>query len=1346
MALRANRPWLYALLLVAQACTDDATVATSGDTSVINLSDLPQFDFGGVDGSDGSDGSDGPPGDGDGPDSGPTDEVIDPDIEDPDSLCFANPCITPPPLCDGDTLKLHTTPGTCIEPEAGGELTGPPECQYALSSTTDCGALGRRCSDELALCVDCLADTDCDDSERCDLATYACLPICTFDPFEENDSVETGATIAVPATVNGLHVCDTDSDYYAVPLPLGGDLFVTVSPAAGGELDVGLLRADGSVVSTATAKGGSYEVAAKGLPPGGYVIAVASSAFGLIVDYALSLTTLEDDPCVPNPCTSPPAAACEGEGIVTFAATGLCSIAGEGHDCSYAAALPVDCAPGFCLAGACSPYRQPETGELVVSEVMIAPDGVPAADGQWFEVRNAGSESLTLQGVTVTLTGAPATVGGESKTTFTQSSPLYVAPGGALLFGRNVDPKANGGVAVDRVYVGALLTVASSITLSVDATTLDVASWDATYAHLPARSLMLSPALSTAEDNDLVTSWCASALGYGPGGAGSPGKKNDPCPYGIERCRVTAPTSATLSVGASFEVTSEVHAPGLTDTSSQLNLHPLLRSEAGYGPVGSSPETWSTWVPQKGVAGSNDTEDEYAITLTAPVGGHDVAARFSGDAGTTWTYCDRDVGSGRDGSEDGYASGNAGKVTVLPDPCEPNPCVTPPDACEAGLLRVYPADSGACIIDSGTVQCAFAPSFIEDCGAVGKICDPSALECRGCTSDAECGAPFGTCDGSATCTNLCLDDDAEPDDTAETGPLVAMPFESERVLCAGDDDFRRVAVAPGDLVTLSVTRLKGDPVLVEVIDGKGAGVVGFIVDSTTVTQGLSIPESAVSPVWVVSVRGLLAASNAVYSLSLSAADDPCAPSPCASPRTACQGDEQVVYASDDCTSDAGVANCDGPETARIDCPDFCNDGACTPWRRPGSGELLITEVASEGRGNYLEVINFTDATLNLDGVTLEGPSGPMALVTGTTLVPPGSTIVFTDPASEALMAGPTIVAPGLAVPLSGTLRLSAFGLLLDQATVDAGDEPGAIGLDPAVLPSSTANDLPAAFCAQRTTWAGGIGTPNDANDACALAITFCRTQFPIQVSAYPGETATIYARWYNALLTTQTLGTDLDPEDRVRAEMGLAPVGSGEQEVVTWFPMEPNTLYDGLTSASPEPNNDEWMGTLSAPSAPGDVAVIVRFSGDGGQSWTLCDLDAGSSDGWSASSTTLLTTASCPNDLLEPSSLAAPADWPRDAGGMVEPALLTVCDDDTDSLAFSLSSGETASLTATATVGSGTVAIRRNGELERVLLLDAPAAGSYLTNAAGSYVVSLEHDAKVASVAFALTVNNSTVP
>lgn len=140
-----------------------------------------------------------------------------------------------------------------------------------------------------------------------------------------------------------------------------------------------------------------------------------------------------------------------------------------------------------------------------------------------------------------------------------------------------------------------------------------------------------------------------------------------PC-HAIDRCRLVAPLDAIVTAGSPVEASGRLAITGVTDLTPGIDDDVVLRAALGFGATGTDPTTDPSWtfVPAAARAGWDDATapgfDEYVVPVAFSLGLHDVAARFSGDGGHTWTYCDRDAGPGSDGSEDGYQPANAGHV------------------------------------------------------------------------------------------------------------------------------------------------------------------------------------------------------------------------------------------------------------------------------------------------------------------------------------------------------------------------------------------------------------------------------------------------------------------------------------------------------------------------------------------------------------------------------------------------------------------------------------------------------------------------------------------------------------
>lgn len=125
-------------------------------------------------------------------------------------------------------------------------------------------------------------------------------------------------------------------------------------------------------------------------------------------------------------------------------------------------------------------------------------------------------------------------------------------------------------------------------------------------------------------------------------------------------------------------------------------------------------------------------------------------------------------------------------------------------------------------------------------------------------------------------------------------------------------------------------------------------------------------------------------------------------------------------------------------------------------------------------------------------------------------------------------------------------------------------------------------------------------------------IGWCRLQWPLDVTVAEDESFEVYGRVYIAGLTDQADGVDTHPA--VVAQVGYGPDGSDPTSAGwVWSAATANPAWSG--SSAGEPNNDEYMATLSVAQA-GTYDFAVRFSGDGGKTWLLGDRNAGpGSDG-----------------------------------------------------------------------------------------------------------------------------------
>lgn len=124
----------------------------------------------------------------------------------------------------------------------------------------------------------------------------------------------------------------------------------------------------------------------------------------------------------------------------------------------------------------------------------------------------------------------------------------------------------------------------------------------------------------------------------------------------IDECKLLGPSLAVaVPSGKTVALSARVLASTITDSSGQGGN---ITGEVGYGPLGTQPDTWTTWTAAA-YSADQGTFDVYAKSLTAPAmtGTYDVAFRFQHMA-KPFVYCDLD------GSANGYASSQAAHLSV----------------------------------------------------------------------------------------------------------------------------------------------------------------------------------------------------------------------------------------------------------------------------------------------------------------------------------------------------------------------------------------------------------------------------------------------------------------------------------------------------------------------------------------------------------------------------------------------------------------------------------------------------------------------------------------------------------
>ncbi len=159
-------------------------------------------------------------------------------------------------------------------------------------------------------------------------------------------------------------------------------------------------------------------------------------------------------------------------------------------------------------------------GDLVITEIMFDPTVVADSDGEWFEIRNATSSSLNLQGLVIRDAGTDS---------IQVTASLVVAAGSHVVLGRNATLASNGGAPVDFAYAGmSLANTSDEIRLYVGATLIDGVAYGAGYPMVAGRALNLGMG-GDHTHNDVPTNWCGASATYGAGDYGTPKAVNPLC-------------------------------------------------------------------------------------------------------------------------------------------------------------------------------------------------------------------------------------------------------------------------------------------------------------------------------------------------------------------------------------------------------------------------------------------------------------------------------------------------------------------------------------------------------------------------------------------------------------------------------------------------------------------------------------------------------------------------------------------------------------------------------------------------------------------------------------------------
>jgi Putative metal-binding motif/Beta-propeller repeat len=338
----------------------------------------------------------------------------------------------------------------------------------------------------------------------------------------------------------------------------------------------------------------------------------------------------------------------------------------------------------------------------------------------------------------------------------------------------------------------------------------------------------------------------------------------------------------------------------------------------------------------------------------------------------------------------------------------------------------------------------------------------------------------------------------------------------------------------------------------------------------------------------------------------------------------------------DCDSVIDAGTCQGnascsDDGAKVDAYCLCDTnyielpsdlGVCHEAVQPSVDALAITELMIEAvnsnsvaEGQYFEVYNTTDATLDLSDVGFfvdNSTEDATSEVSTPTLLAPHDyfVIALTDDTDlnggvdvdHVFVGMPELITTDGYIELYRVSNSDTFDIILwDTAWnhsigTSLNLSPGALDGDPVAL-----NDDGVHWCHTRFGFLaeGDKGTPGSANDDCL--VNWCNVQWPISATVNLGETTElIYGQVYE-LGITEAGGQG----GFISSELGFGPENSTPDASWLWTA----AIYNQDTG-----NNDEYVSEIT-PTVEGIYDYAYRTSLDGGLSWLHCDINGSEGDG-----------------------------------------------------------------------------------------------------------------------------------
>ncbi len=188
-----------------------------------------------------------------------------------------------------------------------------------------------------------------------------------------------------------------------------------------------------------------------------------------------------------------------------------------------------------------------ESGNIIITEIMINPNSVPDKYGEYLELYNPTDRTYNLYGLIIK---------DNDRDYHIISSNLTILPMSYIVLCRNNNSSKNGGIMCDYEYSNFKLsnTEDEIILMHNDGTIIDKVYYNKNNWIIPnGASLNLDPDTFDSSLNDNPSNWCKSTTVFGNGDYGTPGRDN-------KKCYQSLPEFNSLLIAASILLLSPVLA------------------------------------------------------------------------------------------------------------------------------------------------------------------------------------------------------------------------------------------------------------------------------------------------------------------------------------------------------------------------------------------------------------------------------------------------------------------------------------------------------------------------------------------------------------------------------------------------------------------------------------------------------------------------------------------------------------------------------------------------------------------------------------------------------------------